>query len=67
MKSTVIQSVKNGRFSIGNSSLYFGIPDTSVINQWLNAFEKQGINRLLPKPKGHLSMKPTSPYNAAKT
>ena len=43
-KLTVIQTIKNGQFSIKNTALHFGIPHASIISQWLKAFEKQGIN-----------------------
>ena len=48
----VIQAVKNGQFSAETAYLYFGIANSSVINRWLRVFEKQGINGLMPKPKG---------------
>ena len=51
-KLNVIQAVKNGQFSAETAYLYFGIANSSVINRWLRVFEKQGINRLMPKPKG---------------
>ena len=51
-KLNVIQAVKNGQFSAETAYLYFGIANSSVINRWLRVFEKQGINGLMPKPKG---------------
>ena len=60
-KLTVIQAVQNGLFSQEKASLYFGIANSGVISQWLKAFEKQGINGLLPKPKGRPTMKPKYP------
>lgn len=32
-----------------------------MINRWLQVFEKQGINGLLPKAKGRPTMKPKYP------
>lgn len=58
---SVVQAVKNGTFSITKAALYFGIPAPALISQWLQAFDKQGINGLFPKPKGRLSMKPKYP------
>jgi len=52
-KLNVIQAVKNGQF--------FGITNSGVVSQWLQAFEKQGINGLMPKPKGQPTMKPKYP------
>ena len=60
-KFTVIQAVKNGEFSAEKASLHFGIANSGVISQWLQAFEKQGINGLFPKPKGRPTMKPKYP------
>lgn len=60
-KLNVIQAVKNGQFSAEIAYLYFGIANSSVINRWLRVFEKQGINGLMPKPKGRPAMKPKSP------
>ena len=60
-KLTVIQAVKKGQFSAERASLHFGIANSGSISQWLKAFEKQGINGLLPKPKGRPTMKPKYP------
>ena len=60
-KLSVIQAVKNGQFSTRRAALYFGIPNQGIISQWLQAFDKQGINGLFPKPKGRPSMKPKYP------
>lgn len=60
-KLSVIQAVKNGQFSSEDACLYFGISNSGVISQWLQAFDKQGINGLFPKPKGRPSMKPKYP------
>ncbi|AGH38078.1 hypothetical protein F543_15660 [Bibersteinia trehalosi USDA-ARS-USMARC-189] len=57
----MIQAVKNGQFSAKSASLYFGIPHSGIISRWLQVFDKQGINALLPKPKGHPPMKPKYP------
>ncbi|UTU47618.1 helix-turn-helix domain-containing protein [Mergibacter septicus] len=38
---------------------HFDIPNSGIISQWLQTFEKQGIDGLLPKPKGRPRMKPT--------
>ena len=60
-KLSVIQAVKNGQFSAESANLYFGIPHSGIISQWLQVFDKQGINGLFPKPKGRPSMKPKYP------
>ena len=60
-KLNVVQAVKNGQFSAESACLYFGIANSGVVSQWLQAFEKQGINGLLPKPKGRSTMKPKYP------
>ncbi|WP_144435024.1 IS3 family transposase [Actinobacillus pleuropneumoniae] len=60
-KLTVIQAVKKGQFSAENASLHFGIANSGSISQWLHIFEEQGINGLLPKPKGRPTMKPKYP------
>ena len=60
-KLNVIQAVKNGQFSAEATCLHFGITNSGVVSQWLQAFEKQGINGLMPKPKGQPTMKPKYP------
>lgn len=60
-KLNVIQAVKKGQFSAEAACLYFGIANSGVVSQWLQAFEKQGINGLIPKPKGRPTMKPKYP------
>ena len=60
-KLNVIQAVKNGQFSAEAACLHFGIANSGVVSQWLQAFEKQGINGLMPKPKGRPTMKPKYP------
>ncbi len=60
-KLNVIQAVKNGQFSAEAACLHFGIANSGVVSQWLQAFEKQGINGLIPKPKGRPTMKPKYP------
>lgn len=60
-KLAVIQAVKTGRCSIRQASLSFGIPNHGIISQWLQVFNKQGKNGLLPKPKGRPTMKPKYP------
>lgn len=60
-KLSVIQAVKNGQFSAESACLYFGIANSGIISQWLQVFDKQGINGLFPKPKGRPSMKPKYP------
>ena len=60
-KLSVVQAVKNGQFSAETACLYFGIANSGVVSQWLQAFEKQGINGLIPKPKGRPTMKPKYP------
>ena len=37
-----------------------------MINRWLQVFEKQGINGLLPKAKGRPTMKPKYPKMSPK-
>ena len=60
-KLNVIQAVKNGQFSAEATCLHFGITNSGVVSQWLQAFENQGINGLMPKPKGQPTMKPKYP------
>lgn len=60
-KLDVIQAVKTGRCSIRQAALAFGIPNHGIISQWLQVFNKQGKNGLLPKPKGRPTMKPKYP------
>ena len=60
-KFSVIQAVQNGQCSAREAGLRFGIASSSIISQWLQRFDKQGIKGLQPKPKGHLSMKPNYP------
>ena len=60
-KLNVIQTVKNGQFSAEAAYLHFGITNSDVVSQWLQAFEKQGINGLIPKPKNRPIMKPKYP------
>ena len=60
-KLNVVQAVKNGQFSAESACLYFGIANSATVSQWLQAFEKQGINGLIPKPKGRSTMKPKYP------
>ena len=60
-KLNVVQAVKNGQFSAESACLYFSIANSGVVSQWLKAFDKQGINGLLPKPKGRPIMKPKYP------
>ena len=60
-KLNVIQAVKNGQFSPEAACLHFGIANSGVVSQWLQAFEKQGINGLIPKPKDRPTMKPKYP------
>ncbi|AHG87003.1 hypothetical protein F544_17750 [Bibersteinia trehalosi USDA-ARS-USMARC-190] len=57
----MIQAVKNDQFSAEYAYLYFDIANSGIISQWLHAFDKQGINGLLPKPKACPSMKPQYP------
>lgn len=61
VKLSLIQAVKNGQYSAREACLRFGIPNSSVISQWLKAFDKEGIKGLFPKPKGRPTMKPTYP------
>ncbi|SUB33616.1 Transposase [[Pasteurella] mairii] len=60
-KLSVIQAVKNGQFSARNACFHFGIANSGIISQWLQAFDKHGIKGLLPKPKGRPIMKPKYP------
>ncbi|QSX15286.1 IS3 family transposase [Glaesserella parasuis] len=60
-KLDVVQAVKSGQFSAEGAGFYFGIYHSSSISRWLQAFDKQGINGLLPKTKGRSSMKPKYP------
>lgn len=60
-KLNVIQAVKNGQFSAEAACLHFGIANSGIVSQWLKAFEKQGINGLMSKPKGRPTMKPKYP------
>ncbi|MDH2927881.1 hypothetical protein A1D19_12285 [Lonepinella koalarum] len=60
-KFNVVQSVLLGQFSGRGAALHFGLSSSGMISQWLKTFEKQGINGLLPKPKGRLNMTPKYP------
>ena len=60
-KLNMVQAVKNGQFSAEAACLHFGIANSAAVSQWLQAFEKQGIHGLLPKPKGRPTMKPKYP------
>lgn len=60
-KLSVVQAVKQGNCSTESACLHFGIANSGIISQWLQAFERQGINGLMPKPKGRPSMKPKYP------
>ncbi|OOS07207.1 hypothetical protein B0188_01050 [[Haemophilus] felis] len=55
-----------GAVEMAKVQLEFGKDETmrklaQAISQWLQAFEKQGINGLFPKPKGRPAMKPKYP------
>lgn len=41
--------------------IYILATNSGVVNQWLQAFEKQGINGLILKPKSRPIMKPKYP------
>ena len=60
-KLSVVQAVKQGKCSAESACLHFGIANSGIISQWLQAFERQGINGLMPKPKGRPSMKQQYP------
>ena len=60
-KLSLVQAVKQGKFSAEAACLHFGIANSGVVSQWLQAFEKQGINGLIPKPKDRPTMKPKYP------
>ena len=60
-KLSVVQAVKQGKCSAESAYLHFGIANSGIISQWLQAFERQGINGLMPKPKGRPSMKQQYP------
>ena len=51
-KLSVVQAVKQGNCSAESACLHFGIVNSGIIIQWLQALERQGINGLMPKPKG---------------
>ncbi len=57
----MVQSVLLGQFSGRGAALHFSLTSSGMISQWLKTFEKQGINGLLPKPKGRQTMKPKYP------
>uniref|UniRef100_UPI00359008B8 hypothetical protein n=1 Tax=Haemophilus influenzae TaxID=727 RepID=UPI00359008B8 len=61
-----MQAVKNGQFSAESAYLHFGITNSDVVFQWLQAFEKQGINGLILKPKSRPIMKPKYPKMPSK-
>ena len=65
-KLSLVQAVKQGKFSAEAACLHFGIANSGVVSQWLQAFEKQGINGLIPKPKGRPTMKPKYPKMPSK-
>ena len=60
-KLSLVQAVKQGKCSAEVACLHFDIANSGVVSQWLQAFEKQGINGLIPKPKGRPTMKPKYP------
>ncbi|AZI13226.1 IS3 family transposase [Avibacterium paragallinarum] len=60
-KLKVIQAIKKGQCSAEAAYFRFDIPSSGIISQWLQRFEKQGIDGLLLKPKGRPSMKLNSP------
>ncbi len=60
-KLKVIQAIKKGQCSAEAACFRFDIPSSGIISQWLQRFEKQGIDGLLLKPKGRPSMKLNSP------
>ncbi|RZN74197.1 IS3 family transposase [Avibacterium paragallinarum] len=60
-KLKVIQAIKKGQCSAEAACFRFDIPSSGIISQWLQIFEKQGIDGLLLKPKGRPSMKLNSP------
>ena len=65
-KLSLVQAVKQGKCSAGAACLHFGIANSGVVSQWLQAFERQGINGLIPKPKGRPTMKPKYPKMPSK-
>ena len=65
-KLSLVQAVKQGKCSAEVACLHFGIANSGVVSQWLQAFEKQGINGLMPKPKGRPTMKPKYPKMPSK-
>ena len=52
----MIQALR-GQFSITQVALHFSIQNHGIISRWLRAFDRQGINCLLPKLKGRPIMK----------
>lgn len=56
-KLTMIKAVLNGKSTLFDTSIRFGISN-GAISQWLKRFEKEGITGLQPKPKGRPTMKP---------
>ncbi|VGM96211.1 Transposase and inactivated derivatives [uncultured Avibacterium sp.] len=60
-KLKVIQAIKKGQCSAEAACFRFDIPSSGIISQWLQRFEKQGIDGLLLKPKGRPSTKLNSP------
>ena len=65
-KLSLVQAVKQGKCSAEVACLHFGIANSGVVSQWLQAFERQGINGLIPKPKGRPTMKPKYPKMPSK-
>lgn len=57
-KLSVVQAVNKENVL---QNLLVCIANSGIISQWLQAFERQGINGLMPKPKGRPSMKPQYP------
>lgn len=60
-KLAVLQHMHQHALSFQEVSLHFGLPHKSIVYQWLQAFEKDGINGLKPKRKGRATMKPKYP------
>lgn len=60
-KLAVLDYMNTHALSYRQTSLHFAIPNESMVYQWLQAFQKDGINGLIAKPKGRPSMKPKYP------
>ncbi|MDE8033565.1 IS3 family transposase [Actinobacillus equuli subsp. equuli] len=56
-KLMVVQAVLHSQFTGEEATLHFGLPNSSLVSQWLKAFEKQGIQVRSKKCRKYRSYK----------